>query len=559
MNLDQAPAYDVLVGGAPIGQEHKDRIKEIRIVDYLRLPDVCTVTITYPRAEGIDTQPFEIGKELEVKLGATEEIAPRTLFKGPVMTLEPEFGTGGCGVTVRAFDKAHVLLRSRHVRSFQNQTSSDIVSKIVEEAGLIAKDDPSGDPHEFIQQDNETDWDFLWRLAERVGFELVAAGSELRFCKPLSESTIELEWPETLRSFRPRVTAVQQVNEVTLLAHDPMTKQVIEASASTPQQIAEIGISRNDVTRGFEQSKIHVATEPVWSLNAGTALAQALLDKLANGYVAAEGFGLGNPGIKAGVKVKVGGVGSKFSGIYRVATSTHILRAGGYETHFANSPTHTILGATGGGNGSGSPHFGEQLVLGVVTNNNDPEKLGRVRVSYPALGQALEGAWARLTTPSAGKERGLLMLPVVGEEVLVGFEHGDTTRPYVLGSLFNGKDVPGDLLLHDRNGSFVVRSDQEIYEESKKKFTIKSQGELEVQVTGAVKETFKSDWTNDTTGKVTISAKSPMSLEGQSVTLKGQTSVSIEGQASLTLKCGGSQIQLSAAGVTISGPLINIG
>jgi uncharacterized protein involved in type VI secretion and phage assembly len=555
MNLDQAAAYDVLVDGASIDQEHKDRIKEIRIVDSVRLPDVCTVTVTYPRTEGIDSQPFEIGRELEVQLGAMEKIAPQTLFKGQVVTLEPEFGTGGCGLTVRAFDKAHVLLRSRHVRTFQNQTSSDIVSKIMGEAGLTAKVDPSGDPHEFIQQDNETDWDFLWRLAERVGFEVVASGSELHFRRPASESTVELEWPETLRSFSPRVTAVQQVNEVTLLAHDPMTKQVIEASADQPQQIAHIGISRDEVTKAFQDAKIHVATEPVWSRSEGTALAQALLDKLANGYVAAQGHGPGNPRIKAGVKVRVGGVGAKFSGIYRVATSTHILRAGGYVTQFANSPTHTILGATGG---SGSPQFADQLVLGVVTNNNDPEELGRVRVSYPALGEDSESAWARVACPSAGKERGLMMLPVVGEEVLVGFE-GNTTRPYVLGSLFNGKDTPGDDLLQQNDGTFALRSDKRIYAESKEDFTHKSGGKLIVEIQGKVEEKFQKDWNNQTTGKVSLKAGQPFEIEGQSVSIKGNTQVSIEGNASVSLKCGASEIQLSSAGVTIRGPLINIG
>ena len=174
----------------------------------------------------------------------------------------------------------------------------------------------------------------------------------------------------------------------------------------------------------------------------------------------------------------VSGVGEKFSGTYRVASATHVLRGGStYETRFANSPIHTLLGAVGGGRGTGVATFGSQLVIGLVTNNPDPQNMGRVRVSYPALGSDVEGAWARVATLSAGNERGLLMLPVVGEEVLIGFEHGDTTRPYVLGSLFNGQATPGDDLLHGEDGSFVVKSDQQIYTESKETCTIKSGGE----------------------------------------------------------------------------------
>jgi uncharacterized protein involved in type VI secretion and phage assembly len=289
-------------------------------------------------------------------------------------------------------------------------------------------------------------------------------------------------------------------------------------------------------------------------------LAQALLDKLANGYIAAEGEGPGNPGIRAGATVKVTGVGSSFSGTYRVATSKHILRSGGYTTHFANSPSHTLLGALGADGQHAPARFGANLVLGLVTNVNDPEKLGRVRVQYPALGDEAESAWARIAAMSAGNSRGALMLPVVGEEVLVGFEHGDTTRPYVLGSLFNGKDQPGTELLQDTDGSFAVRSDQKIYTESQKQYTIKSNDKLVVQISGAVDETYGGDWTNKTTGKASLKSDQSFEIEGaQSVSIKGTTGVTIESSATVTLKVGGSSVEVSQMGVRISGPMINIG
>jgi len=559
VNTRQAASYDVLIDGVDLGPEEKDRIKEICVVDYLRLPDVCTVQITYPRGTGIDTQPFEIGKHIEIRLGAAEALVPETLFKGQVVTLEPEFGSGGCSVLVRAYDRSHVLHRSRQARTFQNQTSSDIVEKIVKESGLTPECDPSGHPHDFVQQDNETNWDFIWRLAERIGFEFVVEDSTAYFRKPKAEGGVELVWPDSLYSFRPRVTAVQQVREVTLLAHDPKTKARIEASAKRPDQIAQIGVDRQKVSEAFDVAKLHVATEPVKSQAEGNALAQALLDKLANGYIAAEGVARGNPKIRAGVKVLVSGVGAKFSGTYRVATSVHVLRGGGaYETRFANSPSHTILGAVGS-EGRTSPSFGSQIVLGVVTNNDDPAAMGRVRVRYPAFGDDVESAWARVVTPSAGKERGLLMLPVVGEEVLVGFEHDDTTRPYVFGSVFNGKDVPGDDLLQDKSGSFALKSDANIYTQAKQDYTIKSDGKLVVEIGDAVEEKYAKDWTNETGGAASLKSTRPFEIEGQSVKIKGQTQVTIEGTATLELKCGPASIQLSASGVQISGPMINVG
>jgi phage protein D len=549
-NREQAASYSVLVDGAEIAPEQRDRVKEIRVVDFLRLPDVCTLQITYPKGEGVDSQPFGIGKPLEVRLGAADELVTHTLFKGEVVTVEPEFGAGGCSVRVRAYDRAHVLHRSRRVRTFQNQTTSDIVKKVVSEAGLVARCDVAGLPHEFVQQDNETDWDLIWRLADRAGLEFIVEGEVGELRKPTAENPIELVWPGSLRSFRPRITAVQQVEEATVRAHDPLTKQVISARADRPDQIAQIGIPRSDVTGAFEGATVHVATEPVASEAEGRVLAQALLDRLANGYVAAEGIAPGNPKIRAGTAVAVSGVGSSFSGTYRVAMSMHVLRSGSYETQFANSVEHTMVGMVGSGGGT-APDFGSQLVLGIVTNNDDPAGFGRVRVRYPALGDELESAWARIASTSAGAERGVMMLPVVGEEVLVGFEHDDTRRPYVLGSLYNGEDKPGDDLLQGKDGSFALKSDRKIYLESKQDFTLKSAANLVVEIQGDVNETIKGARTSQTTGKTGLKATQALELEGQSVTISGMTA--------LELKCGAASIKLSSAGVTISGPIITMG
>jgi phage protein D/phage baseplate assembly protein gpV len=538
------PSYDLLVDGQDLAREQKDRVTEIRVVDHLRLPDACTVRVTYPRGDGVDTMPFTVGKSLEVRLGAKEALMPITLFKGTVVTIEVDFGSGGCSVVVRAYDRSHGLHRARHTRTFQNQTSSDIVQRLVSAEGLNADCESSGEPHEHLHQDNETDWDFIWRLADRIGFEFVVDDQTAHFRKPAPEGGVALEYPSTLRSFRPRLTAVQQVQEVTLRTLDPKTKSAIESTADTPNQIAQIGIDRATIAAALEgEAGVHVSTEPVKSKAEADALTQALLDRLANGYIAAEGVAPGNPKIRAGAQIDVSGVGTKFSGKYRIATSTHILRGSGYETTFANSPSHTILGAIGA-NDTG-PRFGAQLVLGVVTNNDDPDDLGRVKVSLPALGADIESAWARVATPGAGQERGLLMLPVVGDEVLVGFEHGDTTRPYVLGNLFNGVAPPGSDLVGKKDGSFGVRSDHQVLLQSAEDFTIKTDGALTVQV-GQKGMTVSSD--GDASQEV-----------GGTLSITGRRDVTIEGTMTLTLKCGASQIQLSSSGVTISGPTVNLG
>lgn len=82
------------------------------------------------------------------------------------------------------------------------------------------------------------------------------------------------------------------------------------------------------------------------------------------------------------------------------------------------------------------------LVVGLVTNNVDPQKWGRVKVKFPWLSDEVESHWARVVQPMGGPQRGQWWIPEVDDEVLCGFEHGDVRFPYVVGSLYNGVDTP---------------------------------------------------------------------------------------------------------------------
>jgi uncharacterized protein involved in type VI secretion and phage assembly len=98
------------------------------------------------------------------------------------------------------------------------------------------------------------------------------------------------------------------------------------------------------------------------------------------------------------------------------------------------------------------------VVVGIVTNNKDTEKLGRVKVKIPRLSGEDESNWARVISFMAGKERGAFFLPEIDDEVLVAFEYGDINMPYVIGSLWNGKDVPPENNSDGKNNIRVIRS-----------------------------------------------------------------------------------------------------
>lgn len=81
-------------------------------------------------------------------------------------------------------------------------------------------------------------------------------------------------------------------------------------------------------------------------------------------------------------------------------------------------------------------------VIGIVSNLDDPDAKGRVKVRFPWLHENADSPWARIASFMAGKDRGAVFRPEMDDEVLVLFEHGDMRFPYIIGSLWNGKDAP---------------------------------------------------------------------------------------------------------------------
>ena len=524
----------------------------------------------------LDGSAFKVGAELEVKLGSTEETTTQTLFKGEIVTVEPTFQAGHVAMVVRAYDRSHRMMRSRKQRTFLDQTISDIVKKVAGDSGIRVAADSSGGALDFVLQHNETDWDFVWRLAKRIGFEFICDDTQAEFKKPNPNAeSVSLTYPDDLYEFRPRLTAVQQVEKVIVRGFDLKAKRSVTKTKTTPEQVTSAGIQRSEMVKAFPGASLEIAGQSFSKEEEADSMAQAALDQLANAYLAAEGACFGDPRIKAGVKLEVKGIGSKYSGTYRVAKAVHsISGGGGYTTSFSNSVgEHTLLGQTGGGNGG--PTSIDSIVVAVVTNNNDPDKLGRVKVKFPSLTDQ-ESFWAPVLLPSAGKERGLSMLPVPDEQVLVAFENGDPSFPYVLGSVFNGKDKPGEEMAV-ADGSFAMKSDHKALiaaQEDIKLRTEKGKWIIEVnsgEITETVKSpgnytgTFDGKWNVTASQAITVESKQGVTIKAPSITLEAQGSLSLKGatvtvEAQSQLQLKGAQVSVNgSAMVAISGGLINIG
>jgi len=193
-----------------------------------------------------------------------------------------------------------------------------------------------------------------------------------------------------------------------------------------------------------------------------------------------------------------------------------------------------------GGSGGGPLRIGG-VVVAVVTNTQDPEGLGRVKVRFPWLSDADESGWARLAAPMAGQGRGAYFPPEVDDEVLVAFEQGDVRFPYLLGGLWNGKDAPPDKndggknnvrLIKSRSGHVVRLTD----EEGAEKIEIVDKTGKNSIVFDAAANTVTVTSDKD----ITLSApKGVIKLEAQTVEINATSAAKVESGGSLDAKATG--------------------
>lgn len=549
---------EVRVDGTALDPAVHAQLLEIRVDQHLRLPDRASLRLADPRLELADSATFALGGAFEVLLSAPDSDSQVSLFDGLIGALEPEFNETEAILAVRAYDRSQALHRTKRTDTYQEMSYGDIAQAVAQRNGLTAGTIESGSTVPFVQQSNETDWELLWRLADESGCEVYVSARELHF-RPTSGSAaagspVALVWGESLLAFRPRVTGMRQVESVSVRCWDPIQKQEVVATATPAAGATSIGIALDDAATALGGGTYVVADQPVSSQAQADALANGIAARIADGFVEADGTTMGDPRLRAGGSVEVSGVGSRFGGTYALSSTTHLVRSSrGYETRFTVSPGPARpLSDTS----RSRREWRHTIVVGLVTNNQDPDSLGRVRVSYPALGTDHEGWWARVAGPAAGGRRGLLMTPQPGDEVLLGFEHDDEERPVVIGSVWNGEGKPEELVHED--GSFALRSDKQVVVDAAEDISITSDKKLTLTAAGDATLTTEPGG-DGAPGNVDLTAKGKAAMKGTTgLTVDSDADVGIEAKASLTLKSSAQMTIESGGQVTIKAGMLKL-
>jgi phage protein D/phage baseplate assembly protein gpV len=540
---------DVKLDGSPLKPELYEALTLISVEESVQLPDSFMLRFADPHFKLFDQSLFTFGSALDIAFSGEGPLM--TVTRGEITGISVEQGAGGLHeLVLQGMDVTHRLAKGPKTRSFQQQTDADIAAGIISEYGFKQDIDSTSEVYDYVLQSNQTDYAFLRERAERVGFDLWIADRTFYFKpSPQSKSRPVLRWGENLHTFKVRFSATERCDEVMVRGWDPVAKQNVLGRAAEGDLGTSIKVAKDlaEAARSAFGTVTRTSGRyPVTTQREADNLARSLFLKCSGDQVIARGEADGDPRIAAGATVTVESMGTKLSGDYRITSVEHIYGgASSYVTRFVcggKEPGQLteLLSQAGGSSAKGNGWAG--LVVGVVTNNDDSDKLGRVRVKFPTLNDSDESAWAKVVAPGAGAKRGMECTPEVGDEVLVGFEHNDVRRPVVLGGLWNRNDPPPDEVTQggqvmkrnwtSRNGHRLELSDDD------------SEGSISLTL-------------GDSSSKVSLSksqcqftGETKLTVEGQDVEIKGLTKISlkapiIEIKADGEVKVAGAIIRLN--------------
>ena len=537
----------VSLDGRDLGADLYACLRLVRVEESVQLPDRFELHFDDPHFELFDRDTIQVGSRVEIAFRADAD--PVVVTTGEVTAIAVEAGvTGRHELVVTGLDQTHRLMRGPRTRTFSRTTDADAASRIARDHGLDVDVDSTGQVHDYLIQAGETDYAFLRRRAAHVGFDFWISDRTFHFKqRPTGPSAPPaLTWGGNLHRFAVRFSSSEHCDEVQVRGWDALGKKAVDGRSrdGDPGTDAPAAAQMATATkRSFGSTRRFAPQIPVADDREAQVLATAFSLRASGTEVVLRGEAAGDPALGAGCRVRLEHVGQRLAGTYRLTSVEHLFAAGApYVTRFVSGGKEPagLVDLAGSAVPSQRRGWGG-LVAGLVTNNDDPEHLGRVKVTFPALSEQDESTWARVAVPGGGAARGWQSVPEVGDEVLVGFELDDAARPLVLGGLWNRKDAPpqADLV---------------------------SGGKVNGRVLASRKD-HRLSLTDDPTSALELSlgdAKCSLHLEKSQSSLTGEqklvlTATDVEVRATSSLTLSGAQVEIASKGpLTLSGKPIKL-
>ena len=392
-----------------------------------------------------------LGKRIQIK----RREAKSFLFVGVVTQVNAcRENLDGGEVRVSGYSTTYLLENGESCHSWLGRTLGEIVRELCAKAGVQAQVEPEHDKSVgYVCQYRESDFTFIRRLAKKYQEWLYYDGAKLVFGMPRKPKAVKLEFDTTLTSFEMGVQTLARPATVFsyLSKHD---HSMAENTPNKPSGLDRPGSKAfqasmemfKEPALQYAQSRVHYMLEM-----------EMYVRKKQEAEAAESHYVVGTSGeaeLTVGSVVRItspfgermGSLAKASLGEYLIVDIEHSVGEGNY---YANR----FRAVSSGVRSLPLPDVDlavAETQTARVTSNADPEGKGRVQVRMNWQTGNMHTDWIRVMTPDGGgcrdgveTNRGFVFIPEVGDHVLVGFRHGDPNRPYVMGSLFNGRTGVG--------------------------------------------------------------------------------------------------------------------
>lgn len=503
---------------------------------------------------------FVPGNDIELKIGYRSDES--TIFKGKVTGQSIKARSNGNSIlSVECADPAVMLTRTTKSRYFYDISESDAFEQIISEYSELNADVESTPyTHKELLQFQSTDWDFILSRADINGLFCMVEAGTVSIKKPdFSQEPVEtVSYGNNLFEIDAEIDATTQWNSVKGQTWDYSKTESSEVEATSASPITPGNMSSEELssTLGNGDTLLRSGAKIPSEILQSWANAKRMKHELAKVRGRAQMRGL--PTVKPGMVIELAGVGGRFNGNAFVSGVKHGFYKGEWlmdvqfgiapewfsrQYNISEDPAAGMLPSVSG------------LQIGLVTQiESDPQGDDRILVRLPMIDTEEQGIWARLATPGAGNNRGVIIRPEIEDEVVVGFIHGDPNHPIILGAL-NSNNNPAPVPPSDDNHEkgWVTRGEiKMMINDDKPSITVEmpsgkkiaiddDAGEITLDDEHGNKFHMNSDGlTLESPADITIKATGDLTMEGTNINAKANAGFKAEGSASAEVSSSGS-------------------
>jgi len=287
---------------------------------------------------------IKFGAEISISMGYGDAKSVPLMASGVITEITTNFPeTGLPELAIAGYDHGFPLTIGKNARTWKKALDSDAAHEIASFHNLQSNIQTTEERHPQIEQNQESDFEFLKKLADRNHYELfVDENKTLHFRKPHDRDTavVRLVWGQGLLSFKPEANLAGQIAKVEVYGWDPKKKQRILGVARAGEESGKDskGRSAGEQLKAFvkdpDKQPVLRLRQPVFTQAEADKRANAALNERAKQFLTGEAESIGLPEIKPDKNVEIDNLGVPFSKTYYVQEATHKIDSNGYRTRF---------------------------------------------------------------------------------------------------------------------------------------------------------------------------------------------------------------------------------